>query len=124
MQGRAVAASRERCRGLHTAPLSVGKSAHNCEGVHTRAWPMPGTRVRPRPRTLPTGMDAIVVAVRRNGVVEAKHRVHAVAVRDGVVIAEAGAGGELTCFMRSSSKPIQALPLARSRPDLDARDLA
>ena len=28
------------------------------------------------------------------------------------------------CFMRSSSKPIQAVPLARARDDLDDRDLA
>src|SRR5437868_4418235 len=68
-------------------------------------------------------MDAIVVEVRRNGLVEARHRVHAVAVRDGAVIAEAG-DAALTCFMRSSSKPIQALPLARARDDLDDRDLA
>jgi L-asparaginase II len=68
-------------------------------------------------------MDAIVVEVRRNGLVEARHRVHAVAVRDGAVVAQAGDAG-LTCFMRSSSKPIQALPLARARDDLDARDLA
>jgi L-asparaginase II len=39
------------------------------------------------------------------------------------VIAEAG-DSALTCFMRSASKPIQALPLARARDDLDARDLA
>jgi L-asparaginase II len=68
-------------------------------------------------------VEAIVVEVRRNGVVEARHRVHAVAVRDGAVVAEAGDGG-LTCFMRSASKPIQALPLARARDDLDERDLA
>ncbi len=48
---------------------------------------------------------------------------HAVAVRDGAVVAERGDGG-LTCFMRSASKPIQALPLARARDDLDDRDLA
>jgi L-asparaginase II len=60
----------------------------------------------------------------RNGVVEARHRVHAVAVRDGAVVAERG-DASLTCFMRSSSKPIQALPLARARrDDLDDRDLA
>jgi L-asparaginase II len=68
-------------------------------------------------------MEAIVVEVRRNGVVEARHRVHAVAVRDGALLAEAGDAG-LTCFMRSSSKPLQALPLARARDDLDPRDLA
>ncbi len=68
-------------------------------------------------------MDAIVIEVRRNGVVEARHRVHAVAVRDGEVVAAAG-DPSLVCFMRSSSKPIQALPLARARADLDERDLA
>ncbi len=68
-------------------------------------------------------MEAIVIEVRRSGLVEARHRVHAVAVQGGAVVAEAGEAG-LTCFMRSSSKPIQALPLARARDDLDARDLA
>jgi L-asparaginase II len=61
--------------------------------------------------------------VRRGEVVEAVHRVHAVAVQDGAVVAEAG-DPSLTVFMRSSSKPLQALPLARARDDLDARDLA
>jgi len=65
----------------------------------------------------------IVVAVRRDGIVEARHRVHAVAVRDGAVLTAAG-DADLACFMRSSSKPIQALPLARARADLDERDLA
>jgi L-asparaginase II len=68
-------------------------------------------------------MDPIVVEVRRSGIVEARHRVHAVAVQDGAVVAEAG-DPRLTCFLRSSSKPIQALPLARARADLDERDLA
>jgi L-asparaginase II len=68
-------------------------------------------------------MEPIVVELRRNGIVEARHRVHAVAVRDGAVIAEAGDAG-FTCFMRSSSKPIQALPLVRARDDLGQRDLA
>ena len=68
-------------------------------------------------------MNAIVVEVRRNGIVEAVHRVHAVAVRDGAVVAEAGEA-HLTWFMRSSSKPLQALPVARARDDLDSRDLA
>ena len=68
-------------------------------------------------------VDAIVVEVRRNGTVEARHRVHAVAVRDGDVVAAAG-DPNLVCFMRSSSKPIQALPLARARADLGDADLA
>ena len=54
---------------------------------------------------------------------EAVHRVHAVAVQDGAVIAEAGDPG-LVAFLRSSSKPLQAIPLARARADLDDRDLA
>jgi L-asparaginase II len=68
-------------------------------------------------------MDAIRVSVRRGDVVEAFHRIHAVAVQDGAVIAEAG-DANLVAFMRSSSKPLQALPLARARADLDSRDLA
>ena len=39
------------------------------------------------------------------------------------MIAEAG-DASLVCFMRSSSKPLQALPLARARTDLDTRELA
>lgn len=68
-------------------------------------------------------MEALEVVVRRGGVVEARHRLHAVAVRDGNVVAQAG-DPELVSFLRSSSKPIQALPLARAREDLDDRDLA
>ena len=87
----------------------------------SRPFARPGSRRAPRIGF--AAVDAIVVEVRRNGIVEARHRVHAVAVRDGAVVAEAGDGG-LTCFMRSASKPIQALPLARARGDLDDRDLA
>lgn len=39
------------------------------------------------------------------------------------MIADAGDPG-LTCLMRSSSKPLQAIPLARARADVDDRDLA
>jgi L-asparaginase II len=68
-------------------------------------------------------LDPLSVVVRRAGVREARHRIHAVAVQDGTVVAEAG-DSSFVCFMRSSSKPLQALPLARAREDLDARDLA
>src|SRR2546428_9896998 len=68
-------------------------------------------------------IEPIRVSVRRGGVTEAVHRVHAVAVQDGAVIAEAGDSG-LVAFMRSSSKPLQAIPVARARVDLDERDLA
>jgi L-asparaginase II len=68
-------------------------------------------------------MDVISVAVRRGDVVEARHRVHAVAVQDGRVV-EAAGDPDLVTFLRSSSKPLQALPLARARTDLTSRDLA
>jgi L-asparaginase II len=67
--------------------------------------------------------EPLIVEVRRNGFLEAVHRVHAVAVRDGAVVAEAGDAG-LTCFMRSSSKPLQALPLVRARDDLSQAQIA
>jgi L-asparaginase II len=67
--------------------------------------------------------EPIVVEVRRNGAVEAVHRVHAVALRGGEIVAAAGEPS-LTCFMRSSSKPLQALPLVRARDDLPDDELA
>jgi L-asparaginase II len=67
--------------------------------------------------------EPILVEVRRNGAVEAVHRVHAVAVRDGEVVAAAG-DPSLTCFMRSSSKPLQTLPLVRVWDDLPDDELA
>jgi len=68
-------------------------------------------------------MEPLRVSARRGGVVEAIHRVHAVAVQDGAVVAEAGDPG-LVAFLRSSSKPLQAVPVARARDDVDERDLA
>ena len=68
-------------------------------------------------------MEAIRVAARRGGTVESVHRVHAVAVQDGEVVEAAGDPAFVT-FLRSSAKPIQALPLARERADVDDRDLA
>ena len=67
--------------------------------------------------------EPIRVAARRGGTVESVHRVHAVAVRDGEVVGAAGDPAFVT-FLRSSAKPIQALPLARERADVDDRDLA
>jgi L-asparaginase II len=46
-----------------------------------------------------------------------------VAARDGEVVAAAG-DPRLATLLRSSAKPIQALPLARAYPDLDSRELA
>jgi L-asparaginase II len=68
-------------------------------------------------------VDAISVAVRRGRVVEAVHRVHAVALQDGAVVASAG-DPELVCFLRSSAKPVQALELVRAVPEVDDEQLA
>jgi L-asparaginase II len=68
-------------------------------------------------------VEPIRVAVRRGGTIESVHRVHAVAVRGAEVVAEAG-DRNLVTFMRSSAKPIQALLLVRSRPDLDDQMIA
>jgi L-asparaginase II len=68
-------------------------------------------------------MDPIGVSVRRGGVVEATHAVHAVAVRDGAVVAEAGDPGRIA-YLRSSAKPLQALPLVRARDDLTTEEIA
>ena len=59
----------------------------------------------------------------RNGVEEARHRVRAVAVEGRKVVEAAGDPASVTYF-RSSAKPIQALPVVRSRPDLDVREIA
>ena len=68
-------------------------------------------------------MDPLSVAVHRGPFVESVHVVHAVAVSDGTVVAEAGDPAFLTS-LRSSAKPFQALPLVRSRDDLDDEDIA
>ena len=67
--------------------------------------------------------EPIRVAVRRGGTVESIHRIHAIAVRDGKVVASAGDPEHVT-FMRSAAKPMQAVALARDRDDVDERDLA
>src|SRR5262245_12632719 len=68
-------------------------------------------------------MVPVRVVVRRGGVVEATHVVHAALVRDGKLVAAAG-DPELVTLLRSSAKPFQALPLARAYDDLDPRELA
>ena len=67
--------------------------------------------------------NPIRVVVRRGGTAEATHLVHAVAVRDGRRVAEAG-DPQLVTLLRSSAKPFQALPLAAAYEDLDPRELA
>ena len=67
--------------------------------------------------------EPLSVAVRRGEIVESVHRVHAVAVRDGTIVAAAGDPG-LPASLRSSAKPVQALLLARARENLRTEDLA
>jgi L-asparaginase len=55
-------------------------------------------------------VDAINVAVTRGELVESRHLVHAVVVRDGKV-AESWGDPQVVSFVRSAAKPFQALPL-------------
>ena len=73
-------------------------------------------------------MEAGVVEEVRGGVVEARHRVHAVVVEgEGSVLAALG-DAEIPCMLRSAAKPLQALPAVRDgvieRYDLEARHVA
>jgi L-asparaginase II len=61
--------------------------------------------------------------VRRGTILESVHEVHAVAVRDGAVVAAAGDPG-LVASLRSSAKPLQALPVARAYERLADEQLA
>jgi L-asparaginase II len=68
--------------------------------------------------------DPISVVATRGAIIEASHVVHAVAVdRTGAIVAQAG-NPSVIMYLRSSAKPIQALPLIRARPDLPDRLLA
>ena len=61
--------------------------------------------------------------MRRGGIVESVHRVHAAAVRYDDLERSAGDPAFVT-FLRSSAKPVQALPLVRARPDLEETEVA
>lgn len=52
----------------------------------------------------------LIINVRRNGVTESIHRVHALVVKNGKLIQVQGDAGFIT-YPRSSLKPVQALPL-------------
>jgi L-asparaginase II len=67
--------------------------------------------------------EPLRVAVRRGEILESVHEVHAVAVRNGSVVAEAG-DTALSASLRSSAKPLQALPLARAYENLSESELA
>jgi L-asparaginase len=65
----------------------------------------------------------MVVEALRGDVVEARHRVHGVAVAGGAIVESRG-DPELLTYFRSSAKPIQALPVVRARGDLDDAEIA
>ena len=69
-------------------------------------------------------MDVITVAVVRGGLVESRHRVHAVRLDASGQVAEERGDRGLVTFMRSAAKPIQALLLVRSYDDLADEDVA
>ena len=68
-------------------------------------------------------MERIVVEARRGNVTEARHHVHAVAVLDGEIVESCG-DPALVTYLRSSAKPIQALPVVRVVPDLADDEIA
>jgi L-asparaginase II len=93
--------------------------------AHAAAWSFRDERVT---KVSDTGVRSrvvqpIVVEATRGEVVEARHVVHAVVVRDGRVDLVAG-DSELVTFLRSSAKPLQALPVVRARPDFDDEQVA
>ena len=64
-------------------------------------------------------MDAISVTVERGGTVEAVHHVHVVSTSG-----ERRGDPELVCPLRSSMKPLQAIPFVDGHDDLDADEIA
>jgi L-asparaginase II len=69
-------------------------------------------------------MDALTVAVTRGGLVESRHRIHAVRLGPDGRVAEARGDAGLVTFMRSAAKPVQALLLVRCYDDLADEDVA
>jgi L-asparaginase II len=68
-------------------------------------------------------VDPITVAVERGGVVESRHRIHAVRV-EGDKVREFWGDAEFVTFMRSAAKPLQALPLVAAYEALSEEEVA
>ena len=64
-------------------------------------------------------MDAISVTVERGGTVEAVHHVHVVSTSG-----DRRGDPELVCHLRSSMKPLQAIPFVDGYDDLDSDEIA
>src|SRR5829696_2724780 len=105
------------CRILRLAALGRTEYCPARRSLGSFASSAPGTR-----GTIPF-MDPISVAVERGGVIESRHRVHAVKVRDGEVV-EAHGDLNLVTFVRSAAKPLQALLLVREYADLADEEIA
>ncbi len=103
---------REEARGIPQHEFRVQVPESGDEGQGLRAKEVANRLVKP-----------LRVAVTRGGVVESTHRVHAVAVRAGDVVASAG-DTELVAFLRSSWKPIQAIALVEGYDDLLDEEVA
>ena len=58
-------------------------------------------------------METDVVEEVRGGVVEARHRVHAVVVDAAGTVLGAAGDPDWPCMLRSAAKPLQALPAVR-----------
>ena len=73
-------------------------------------------------------MKISVVEEVRGGVVEARHRVHAVIVDAGGAVVSSSGDPEFPCMLRSAAKPLQALPAVRDgaieRYELESRHVA
>src|SRR6476620_3748999 len=68
-------------------------------------------------------VEPILVEVWRGEIVEATHRVNAVAVAGGQIVDSSG-NDVLSTFFRSSAKPFQALPVVREQQDLSDAEIA
>ncbi|GGL08272.1 asparaginase [Deinococcus radiotolerans] len=64
------------------------------------------------------------VTYRRGGLDESRHEIHVAVVTPGGQLLGACGDPALVTFPRSTSKPVQALPLALAAPDLPADELA
>ena len=98
----------------------MGRAGLLRSGFASRSRRAGGARPRPRAARASTllRVDPIRVTVQRGGVTESVHRVH-VRTTEGVAY-----GDDVFCFLRSSAKPIQAIPLLEAYDDLSDEEIA
>src|SRR5579884_752925 len=104
-------------------PLRQPDPTRRLRGAHRLLLQrVPDRRPRPQgppPLAAPEVTPPLLVSVRRGDVVEALHRVH-VAFTDG----RSHGDPELVCFLRSSAKPLQAVPFVEGYDDLPDAEIA